>query len=599
TVVPVIQPYSVRKVAFFIKGKAPAETGSKTLKLYLKRNGAVLTEENIELRVVAPDAVQKHTYISEIDGSVQYYALNPALTDDGKPKALFFSVHGANVEALNQAGAYYPKKWGHIVAPTNRRPFGYDWEDWGRLDALEVLNLVKKQLKIDPARIYLTGHSMGGHGTWHLGATFPDQFAAIGPSAGWISFFSYAIRDTGRAQSPLEKMLMRAASPSRTLKLAENYKQLGVYIIHGDSDKNVPVQQSRKMAEVLKKIGHKDFVYHEEAGAGHWWDRSDEPGADCVDWMPLFDFFARHARPTKEQIRQIDFTTASPGVSASDQWITIFAQEKPFDFSRISIRVDPGKRRFVGNTENVARLKIDLAPLTKGEPFSINIDGQIIDQIDFPAREAVFLEKRAGQWQISGEWSKKDKGPHRFGGLKDAFRHRVVFVVGTNGSREENAWAIAKARYDAEVFWYQGNGSIDIITDREFDPQKYADRNVILYGNANTNSAWQVLLKNCPVQVMSGKIQIGGRKIEGKDLAALFVYPREDSDIASIGVVAGTGISGMRATNTQRYLYAGYAYPDLMIFRASVYSEGYKSIRVAGYFDTRWRLNESDIIFGE
>ncbi|NOX87798.1 MAG: hypothetical protein GXO77_02150, partial [Calditrichaeota bacterium] len=99
TVVPVIQPYSVRKVAFFIKGNAPAETGSKRLKLYLKRNGAVLTEESIELRVVAPNAVQKHTYISEIDGSVQYYALNPALIDDGKPKALFFSVHGANVEA--------------------------------------------------------------------------------------------------------------------------------------------------------------------------------------------------------------------------------------------------------------------------------------------------------------------------------------------------------------------------------------------------------------------------------------------------------------------------------------------------------------------
>ena len=35
---------------------------------------------------------------------------------------------------------------------------------------------------------------MGGHGTWHIGATFPDLFAAIGPSAGWLSYWSYGRR---------------------------------------------------------------------------------------------------------------------------------------------------------------------------------------------------------------------------------------------------------------------------------------------------------------------------------------------------------------------------------------------------------------------
>ena len=45
----------------------------------------------------------------------------------------------AAVEAINQASSYEPKTWANIVCPTNRRPYGYDWEDWGRLDALEVL----------------------------------------------------------------------------------------------------------------------------------------------------------------------------------------------------------------------------------------------------------------------------------------------------------------------------------------------------------------------------------------------------------------------------------------------------------------------------
>jgi hypothetical protein len=38
----------------------------------------------------------------------------------------------------------------------------------------------------NPRRTWLTDHSMGGHGTWHLGVAYPDMFAPIGPSAGWI-----------------------------------------------------------------------------------------------------------------------------------------------------------------------------------------------------------------------------------------------------------------------------------------------------------------------------------------------------------------------------------------------------------------------------
>lgn len=596
TAVPQIQPYSARKVDFYIKGQAPEQSGVLKVELQVVQQGQVLDRAELKLNIVSPLAVQRHTFISEIDGSVQYFALNPAQVMDGKPKTLVLSVHGANVEAFNQASSYFPKKWAHIVAPTNRRPYGYDWEDWGRLDALEVLNLFKSKWAIDPARIYLTGHSMGGHGTWHLGATFPDQFGAIGPSAGWISFFSYALRDTSRQQSPLEKMLLRAASASRTTALAENYKQLGIYIIHGDSDRNVPVEQSRRMVKLLKKIGHRDFIYHEEPGAGHWWDLSDEPGADCVDWPPLFDFFARHARPTKEQLRHIRFITASPGVSATNHWITIYGQERPFDFSQIDIQVDPGKRRFVGKTENISRLIIDLSALTPGESFEVTLDGQSIKQIPWPEIGKIYLEKEQDNWKLSEKWPLAEKGPHRFGGFKDAFNHRMVFVVGTNGNKEENQWAWAKARYDAEVFWYQGNGSIDIITDRQFDAQKYKNRNVILYGNANTNRAWKTLLANCPIQVQKNKIKFGKITLKGKDLAALFVFPKKDEEFTCVGVVSGTGIKGMRATNTQRYLYPGNGFPDFMIFKSSIFRNGLKAIKKMGYFNMQWQLDDQNMV---
>ena len=71
---------------------------------------------------------------------------------------------------------------------------------------------------------------------------------------------------------------------------------------------------------------HHDFVFFEQPGAGHWWDVSPEPGADCVDWAPMFDFFARHRLPADGEVREVDFSTANPGVSARCHWAEIGAQ---------------------------------------------------------------------------------------------------------------------------------------------------------------------------------------------------------------------------------------------------------------------------------
>ena len=140
---------------------------------------------------------------------------------------LVLTLHGAGVEAIGQADAYAPKPGLHIVAPTNRRPYGFDWEDWGRLDAIEVLELAQKVLGTDPRRTYLTGHSMGGHGTWHLGVTYPDRFAAIAPSAGWISMWSYAGARRAESPDPVEQLMARAGTPSDTLALVAQPRLAG------------------------------------------------------------------------------------------------------------------------------------------------------------------------------------------------------------------------------------------------------------------------------------------------------------------------------------------------------------------------------------
>jgi len=275
TAVPPLLPLSVRKVGFRIKGQAPdrGESCDITLELLDGPKGRLLDRKAIPLRLRGPYQTRKRTFVSEIDGSVQYYAVNPAhpLTPNPGPLALVLSLHGASVEAIGQADAYSSKTWAHIVAPTNRRPFGFDWEDWGRLDALEVLDIARQTLRTDAQRTYLTGHSMGGHGVWQLGALFPDRFAAIGPSAGWVSFASYVGAPQQQNGPAVQDILRRAAGTSDTLAFALNYLQEGIYILHGEKDDNVPVGQSRAMFKLLRPVHH-DIAYHEQPGAGHWWD---------------------------------------------------------------------------------------------------------------------------------------------------------------------------------------------------------------------------------------------------------------------------------------------------------------------------------------
>jgi hypothetical protein len=427
---------------------------------------------------------------------------------------------------------------------------------------------------------------------------YPDQFAAIGPSAGWISFWSYRSGSTEEENAPMQEMLMRATSPSRTLKFIRNYRQHGVYIIHGDADDNVRVDQARRMVKELEGV-HDDFVYHEQPGAGHWWDESDEEGTDCVDWAPLFDFFARHAIPGNERLRQVTFRTASPGVSAWNNWTCIAMQHKQFAFSDVDVRFDPGKKRIVGSTENVMRIGFDLNILAPGDVFSVELDSQKVGSFrrdDYGPN--IWLVSDNNTWKEEKAWTADKKGPHRYGSFKEAFRNRFVFVYGTTGDKEENTWAFDKARYDAETFWYQGNGSVHIISDSEFDPEQYPDQSVILYGNSKTNAAWNTLLKHCPVLVSNDMIKIGKKSIKGSDLAILFIRPREDSKVASVGVVSGTGIEGMRLTTNRNYLYAGRAYPDLIVFDSSMLEGKTESLKAAGFFGPDWSVSRGEFVWG-
>lgn len=600
-----ILPLATRKVAFPIKGDEPfTEVGDVELTISLSSPDSpavAIDSTTFKLRIVSSTSSHKRTFTSEVDGSVQYYAIRPALqptTENPSALGLVLTLHGAGVQATGQANSYAAKPWTHIVAPTNRRPFGFDWEDWGRIDTMEVLNHATNLLQPDPSKIYLTGHSMGGHGAWQVGATFPDKFAAIAPSAGWISFWSYTGAHRYQQDNSIEGILNRATSSSDTLALSHNYLQHGIYILHGSADDNVPVDQAKQIFKHLKQF-HNDVVYHEQPGAGHWWNSSDEPGTDCVDWAPMFDFFARHRLPSSDAVRFVNFTTMNPGISSKSHWLEINQQQHSMQPSTVEIRVDPGKRRFVGTTINIARLTLDLKHLQPAEFLTILLDEQQLEKVPWPSekQKLQLVKDENSQWQVTNTLlPASEKGPHRYGPFKSAFDNHVMFVYATQGNQEENAWALAKTRFDAETFWYRGNAQVDVVADVDFDPNAQPNRSIILYGNADTNRAWNALLGKSPVQVRTNSISVGDNHWQANDLSCVFTYPRPNSDIALVGVVSGSGIEGMRLTDRLTYFVSGVGYPDCVVFSPEILSKGTDAIKAAGFFGADWTVCSGDFV---
>lgn len=590
-----IEPLTIRKVPIFISMAKPGVPGTARVDLFLNRQSQRLYETHIDLRVCPPGENHKRTFVSETDGSVQYYAVNPArpLAGTAQPPALVLSLHGAGVEATSQAGSYSGKTWAHIICPTNRRPFGFDWEDWGRLDAIEALQHAKLYYPHDASRVYLTGHSMGGHGTWSLSCLVPEMFAAAAPSAGWISFASYTGAPQPENPSAVEALLFRSAAASDTLRMVRNISPLGVFILHGDADDNVPVSQARTMREELEKF-HKDFSGHEQPGAGHWWENSDEPGAECLDWPGIFDLFARRRIPANAEVRDVDFTTVNPRVSSRMRWLTIEAQQRSLETSNATVRCDPGQRRFVGTTSNVLRLSLDLSHLETGKPVAVELDGVKLTEIPWPSEARIHLTKAGGAWQAASAPSAGLKGPHRAGPFKDALRNRAVFVYATGGTQEENQLAYAKARYDAEVFAYRGNGSFELMPDTAFEADKNPDRNVMLYGNADTNRSWHGMLSGSPVEVSRGGLRVAEKSLRADDLACLFIRPRAGSDTALVGAVAATGVAGWRVAERLPVFLSGVGFPDLLVISPAIFKDGSTAVLGAGYFGDDWSVESGE-----
>jgi predicted peptidase len=142
-------------------------------------------------------------------------------------------------------------------------------ETWSNDVLLGLLDEVVSIHKVDTNRIYLTGLSMGGYATWSLATAAPGRFAAVAPICGGGETI---------------RVLLASKENSAALKT------LGVWAFHGAKDPVVPVEESERMVNVLKKVGAKDvkLTVYTEAQHDSW--------TEAYNNEALYKWFLEHTR---------------------------------------------------------------------------------------------------------------------------------------------------------------------------------------------------------------------------------------------------------------------------------------------------------------
>ncbi|HVU89718.1 MAG TPA: PHB depolymerase family esterase [Pirellulales bacterium] len=205
----------------------------------------------------------------------RYRLLSPETIEPGKKYPVVLFLHGRgesgddNVAQLKylptlMATPEYQKKFPcFFIAPQCRE--GKLWvargpDKTGVSEQMQVAEAVLqetlKKYPIDPARVYLTGLSMGGFGAWNLAARHPDWFAAMVPICG-------------------------GGDPNDAAELAK----LPIWAVHGSDDKVVPPSLSRTMVEAVRAAGG-NVKYSELPGVGHdSWTPAYEDPQGALPWM--------------------------------------------------------------------------------------------------------------------------------------------------------------------------------------------------------------------------------------------------------------------------------------------------------------------------
>lgn len=205
----------------------------------------------------------------EVGGTASRYQVYvPSAYDPSRRWPVILFLHGAGERGsdgliqtevgLGSAIRRFADRYPAIVV-FPQTPTGERWTGQAGDIAMAALDRTISEFSIDDRRVYLTGLSMGGNGSWYLAWRHPDRWAGVVIVCGFLGL------------GPFPSFLP-ADTPDPAAAVAEKIRHLPIWVFHGDADKTVPVTASREVVAALQKAGA-TVKYTELPGVGHnAWD---------------------------------------------------------------------------------------------------------------------------------------------------------------------------------------------------------------------------------------------------------------------------------------------------------------------------------------
>lgn len=223
------------------------------------------SQEDAINKQLAPGKQVEMAFSTSDGATVQYLLYLPADYDQTEQFPLMLFLHG---RGESNGPLSLVAKWGPpaMVARGDEMPYiivspqcpqADNWSsDTQRKRLMELLESSVNALKVDNDRVYLTGLSMGGFGSWRLAAEHPDRFAAVVPICGGVSESH-----------------------------AEQLKEIPIWAFHGDRDAVVPIQRTSDIVDAIKQLGGTAVQFTTLEGVGHNSWSSAYATPDLYQWM--------------------------------------------------------------------------------------------------------------------------------------------------------------------------------------------------------------------------------------------------------------------------------------------------------------------------
>jgi len=494
--------------------------------------------EHEELRLGTPASAggfRRLAYVDDVDGSVQfcraYLPLGYAPSQRWPVVMHLHGYHPANPPyhawwSADQRHSVIADEHGAIyIEPHGRGNSQY--QGIGERDVLRCLDEARREFSVDDDRVYLTGESMGGHGTWWIGSRNPGTFAAIAPVfGGW----DFRVVPPQGPPSPLvpptdarEAFVQEGAS---TFSSAEGLLNVPVLVTHGDSDAAVSVEGSRHIVRLLQRWNY-DVRYHEIPGGGH--EDLGERG-NIVDWLLAH---RRDPTPRQVRVRSIDLR------GARAHWLTVQAAEEPVRIIRAHAEVvRPGVVRM--DSDNVAAFSLALPQELRGQGATVSVVWN---------GKAHEIGSAAGDIEVPGIGTAPRglrKRPGVEGPLPDILRTPFAVVVGTISDDPLMRTRCAqKAEAFAQLWRQWQHQPLRVFEDTAIGSAELAEYSLILIGGADANAVTRSLASQLPLEIGADAVTIDGRRIPATDAVAQMIYPHPLNEQRYVMVVAATSAAGM------------------------------------------------------